>query len=200
MTGSENAFPTPPDEFQTLELLGRIQDGNQTAWEDLYKQYHDELLFVVRMNLGHKLRSALESEDVLQSVALEAFKALPKFEHRGSGSLRHFLHRLILNKIRDRADTFGARKRSGAVPLSDTLIGKLAGGNAAPAYHDGERFEKLEQGLGTLPEDMRQVLLLRKVDGLSSKEAAVAMGRSDAAVRKLYSRALARLTLLMGED
>ncbi len=195
-----DTLPHSLEEGRTLALLERIQVGDGEAWNELYRTYHDELLFIVRMNLGHRLRSVLESEDVLQSVALEAFKALPGFEHRGKGSLRHFLHRLVLNKIRDRADTFKAGKRSGAVPLTDTLLGALNGGSEEPVYHDGQRFERLERCLHRMDEEMRQVLLLRKVEDLPSREVARIMDRTDAAVRKLYSRALARLTVMMSEE
>ena len=68
----------------------------------------------------------------------------------------------------------------------------------APQYRDSERFERLERGIEGLPNDMREVILLRKVEGLPSKEVARILGRSDDAVRKLYSRSLARLTTLMG--
>jgi RNA polymerase sigma-70 factor (ECF subfamily) len=190
-------FPTPPDEQFTLELLGQIREGDQEAWDRLYRRYHDELLFAVRARLGGRLRSYLESEDVLQSVALEAFVALPNFEHRGQGSLRHFLHRLILNKIRDRADYFGAQKRSGSVPLTDQLEENLPTGQDEPQYLDGDKYDRLEQGLQKLPEDLRTVVILRKVEGLSSKEAATEMGKSDVATRKLYSRAMAKLAALM---
>ena len=44
---------------------------------------------------------------------------------------------------------------------------------------------------------MHEMLLLRKVDGLSSKEAAQRTGRTDAAARQLYSRALARLSQIL---
>ncbi len=189
-------FPTPPSEASTLELVERIRGEDPSAFDDLYRLYHDELLFTIRVNLGERLRAALETEDVLQSVALEAFRALPRFEYRGSGSLRAFLKRMVLNKIRDRADTFSAQKRSGAVPLTDTLAEGL-GTAPEPRYHDAERFERLERGLGALPADMHEMLLLRKVDGLSSKEAAQRTGRTDAAARQLYSRALARLSQIL---
>lgn len=188
------SLPTPDE---TLHLVKRIQDGDRVAWDDLYRRYHDELLFMVRMNLGERLRSALESEDVLQSVALDAFKALEGFESRGKGSLRHFLNKMVLNKIRDRADHFGAQKRSGAVPLTDTMLGGL-GTDAAPQYHDADRFARLERALKQLPDEMRRVILLRKIDDLPSKDVAERMDLSDAAVRKLYSRAMAKLTMLMG--
>ncbi len=195
--GPDKAFPEVPGEAATLELLGRIRDGQQDAWEDLYRRYHDDLLFAVRAHLGRRLRSALESEDVLQSVVIDAFKALPHFEQRHPGGLRAYLHKMVVNKIRDRADHFGAQKRAGTVPLTDSLA-EHAAAPGEPTYLAGERFERLERCLGALPDDMARVLILRKVDGLSSRETAQTLGKSDDATRKLYSRALARLTMVMG--
>jgi RNA polymerase sigma-70 factor (ECF subfamily) len=190
-------FPTPPDERETLDLLGRIRAGEDQAWSDLYARYRDEMLFTIRANLGARLRGALQSEDVLQSVALEAFLAVPRFEDRGAGSLRAFLNRLLIHKIRDRARHFGAAKRRGAVPLSEAMAEDVARDDAAaPAYHD-ERYAELERGLSRLPDEMREVVVLRKIDGLSSKEAAERLGKSDAATRKLFSRAMAKLSLWM---
>ncbi len=191
-------FPSPPDEQATLTILGRIRAGEDEAWEDLYRRYHDQLLLTIRASLGRKLRGHLQSEDVFQSVALEALHALEGFEYRGPGSLRHFLNRLAVNKIRDRADFFGAAKRAGDTPLTDTVMKAVSADE--PAYFDGERYERLERCLERLPEEMREILLLRKVDGLPSKEVATLLGKSDEAVRKVYSRALAKLTVMMGED
>ena len=196
MTG----FPNAPDEPRTIELLDRLHDGDEQAWTELYGLYHDELLFTIRMNLGTRLRAALESEDVLQSAALEAFKALPRFEHRGEGSLRAFMHRLVLNKIRDRADTYSAKKRSGAVPLTDSMEARIPSPEGEPTYRDSERFVRLERCMERLPPEMRQIVLLRKVEGLSGKEAAERMNRSEVAGRKAYSRAMARLALMMSDS
>jgi DNA-directed RNA polymerase specialized sigma24 family protein len=44
---------------------------------------------------------------------------------------------------------------------------------------------------------MREVILLHRIDGLPSKDVAARTGRSDAAVRKLYSRALQRLRVTL---
>ena len=187
-----------PYEGVTVDLLARIREGDDAAWEALYRRYHDDLLFAVRAHLGPAMRAKLESEDVLQSVAIQALKALPSFEPRGPGSLRHYLHRMIVNKIRDRADFHAAAKRGGGVRLATTELQRVP--DAAPDYQDGDRFVKLERALRLLPPEMERVLVLRKVDGLSSKEAADVLGKSDAAVRKLYSRAVARLGALMKEE
>ncbi len=194
---SRMALPDTPNDARTLELLARVRDGDGEAWERLYRLYHDELLFSIRQKLGPRLRSVLQSEDVLQSVALAAFRDLPRFEHRGAGSLRAFLHTLVLNKIRDRADYFGAQKRSAPTVPWTASVDEGAGADREPHYHDSERFERLERCLAALPESMREAILLRRFEGLSNVEAAQQLGKTEQATRKLYSRAVARLTVLM---
>ncbi|MBI5850758.1 MAG: sigma-70 family RNA polymerase sigma factor [Planctomycetes bacterium] len=190
------ALPDGPPDTKTLELLARLHEDDTAAWGELYGLYRDELLLAIRLNLGERLRSCLESEDVLQSAALEAFRALPRFEYRGKGSLRAYLHRVVLNTIRDRADYFTARRRQRSVPLTDSIADGLA--TDEPRYRDAPRYERLEKAMTTLPEEMRTVIVLRRIHGLSSKEAAERMGRSDDATRKLYSRAMARLAMALG--
>lgn len=193
-----SGFPEPPPESASLDLVARIQEGDDTAWEELYRRYHDQLLLVVRTRLGSKLRARLTSEDIFQSVVADAVKALRRFEYRGPGSLERFLRTMVLNKIRDRADTFGAQKRSGEVPAGDAFLERVPAPDSGAGYFEAETYERLERELERLPEDMREVLVLRRIEGLSSQEAARRLGKSDAAVRKAYSRALARLATRMG--
>ena len=199
MTTDPAGFPEVPGDEATLELVRRLRGGEEEAWRELYRRYHDDLLFAVRLHLGPALRGALESEDILQSVALDTLRALPAYEHRQPGGLRAWLHLRVVNKIRDRAAHFGAQKRAGGVPLGQEHESRLAAQDE-PTYLAGERFVKLESCMRRLPPEMARVLLLRKVDGLTSKEAAAVLKKSDEATRKLYSRALARLTLLMNES
>lgn len=183
-----------PGEGETLDLLGRAKGGEEGAWDELFRRYHDPLLLAVRLRMGEELRAHLESEDIFQSVALESLRALERFEYRGPGSLNRFLRTLVANKIRDRVDTFRAGKRAGTVPLGDREIE-----NPGPGYFDPEVYERLERALKGLSAEQREVVLLRRVEGLSSREVAARLGKSDAAVRKAYSRALARLSLQMRE-
>jgi len=176
-----------------MDLVRRIQGGDPAAWNELYERYHDQLLLTVRMRMGPSLRRYLQSEDIFQSVALEAFQSLGRFEYRGEGSLDRFLRTLVLNKLRDRADTFAADKRSGAVPLDGEVLSKAAG----PSYRDAERYERLERALNALPAEQRELIVLRKLEGLTSRETAAQLGQSDDATRKAFSRAMARLTTLL---
>lgn len=186
------------DDALSLELVARIQGGDASAWERLYRRYHDPLLLAIRARLGSRLRARLESEDVLQSVVKDALDDLARFEPRGPGSLRHYLHVCVLNKIRAKAEHFGAAKRDGGVALTDSVAGGIPAPDDEPlAYLDGERYGRLEQALAALPEDAREVVILRTIEGLTNSEAARALGKSDEAASKAYNRALARLGSLV---
>ena len=56
----------------------------------------------------------------------------------------------------------------------------------------------LADALGQLPDDYREVLILRHLEGLSFPEVARRMGRTVDSVKKLWARALARLRQLLG--
>ena len=189
-------LPTPPDASETVELVGRLHSGQEGAWHDLYRRYRDEMLLTVRLGMGRQLRESLQSEDVLQSAVLAAFQAMPRYQHEHSGGLRAFLHKLVRHKLIDHARTLRAKKRTGTTPLTESQMGQLAQPEA-PTYSD-PRYEAIERALNEMPEDMRAVIRLRRFEGLSSQEAAARMQKSDDVVRKLYSRALARLTLMIG--
>jgi RNA polymerase sigma-70 factor (ECF subfamily) len=178
-----------------MDLLQRIRQGDHAAWNELYLRYHDQLLLSVRMRLGPGLRRYLESEDIFQSVALEAFRSLGRFEYRGEGSLERYLRTLVVNKIRDRADLFAAQKRADTLDLDETLAESLPA--PGPSYHDAGRYERLERALNALPAEQREVIVLRKLEGLSSQEVAARLGIGDDAARKAFSRAMARLTTLL---
>lgn len=186
-----------PDE-NSIDLVRRIQGGDTRAWEALYLRYRDRLLFSIRCRLGPALRARLESEDILHSVFKDALSDLHRFEPRNPQSLHRYLHTCVLNKIRSKADYFAAKKRAGEVRLSDSLIERIPNPSGAePRYSDHERFDRLERAMQRLPDDMREIILLRKVEELPNLEAARIVGKSPEATSKLYNRALARLAVWM---
>jgi RNA polymerase sigma-70 factor (ECF subfamily) len=196
----DSAENLPHEDDLSLDIVRRIQAGDDSGWEDLYLTYRDSLLFSIRCRLGARLRAHVASEDILHSVVKDALGELQRFEHRGPGALRHYLHACVLNKIRNKAAYHDALKRGGAVPLSDSLAARIPSARAgALVYRDAERYERLEAGLARLPEPMREVVLLRLVEGLSNAEAAVVLGKSVEATSKSFHRALARLGSLVGE-
>jgi RNA polymerase sigma-70 factor (ECF subfamily) len=185
----------PPEEplDLSLELVRRIQHGDRDAFGALYLRYRDGLLLAIRGRLGRNLRAWVQSEDVLHSVVKDALVDLERFEPRGPGSLLHWLHVCALNKSRAKAEHYGADKRAGEERLPDSVLAALPGGSAELGYLDGARYERLERGLAQLPDAMREIVLLRSVEGLGNEEAAAVLGTTPGAASKLYNRALVRL-------
>ncbi len=193
--------PVVPDASEnretSLDLVRRIQSGDSAAWEPLYRRYRDQLILFIRFRLGPGLRSRLESEDILHSVFRDALSDLNRFEPIHPDSLNRYLHACVLNKIRSKADYYGAMKRQGEVPLTDSVLEGFGAPAGAVTYTDRARYESLERALERLPDAMREVVLLRRIEELSNQEAAAAMGKTPEAASKLYNRALARLALTL---
>ncbi len=181
----------------SIELLARIQNGDQQAWDDLYLRYRDRLLFSIRCRLGPELRNRLQSEDVLHSVVREALTDLQRFEPQDEHALGRYLNVCVLNKIKKKGNFYSAQRRAGDVPLSDTLMQRLPG-VGPDRYIDHVRYEALERAIENLPEAMREVVVLRSVHGLSNREAAVEIGKTPEATSKIYQRAVARLGVALG--
>ncbi|MEO6594508.1 MAG: sigma-70 family RNA polymerase sigma factor [Planctomycetota bacterium] len=191
------SLPTPPDETGSLVLLRRLRDGAKGAFDELYRRHHDELLLAVRAGMGPRLRAAMQSEDVLQSVAMEAFAVLQRSDEPPAGGFTALLRRMVRHRLVDRARALRRRKRTGSVPLTDSVAQGL--GTPVPPRYADPRYQRLERALLALPVELRDVIRMRRFDGLSSQDVAARTGRSDDAVRKVFSRAMARLTVLLRE-
>jgi RNA polymerase sigma-70 factor (ECF subfamily) len=76
----------------------------------------------------------------------------------------------------------------------------LVAQQSSPSQQATRREESmlLAAALGELPEDYREVLVLRHLEGLTFPEVARRMGRSLDSVEKLWLRALARLRQVLG--
>jgi len=71
---------------------------------------------------------------------------------------------------------------------------------ASKAFSRNQREMKLMTALEQLPEDQREALRLRYVEGLQSKEIAERIGKSDGAVRVMLSRSLSKLQEILGPE
>jgi len=131
-------------------------------------------------------------------VGAAEFDAVPRvgpLAEPPAGGFTALLRGLVRHRLVDRARALGRQKRAGSVPLTDTVAEGL-GGDVPPTYGD-PRYAQLEKALLALPTDLRDIIRMRRFESLSSQEVAQRTGRSDDAVRKLFSRAMAKLTLLL---
>jgi RNA polymerase sigma-70 factor, ECF subfamily len=83
-------------------------------------------------------------------------------------------------------------------PLDDDVDPAAPGADPATIMDRAEDRHRVLRAVGALAEDRRQVILLRFVDGLSTREISEVLERSPGAVRVLQHRALRDLAELLG--
>jgi RNA polymerase sigma-70 factor, ECF subfamily len=192
----------PPTGGPTDDLVREAIAGRPDALDALYARAAPRVLAYVRVRMGRSLRSRLDSRDILQATLLKSFQRFGEFQGSGAPALMAWLARIAEREILDRADYHQRARRSS---LRETPIEGQNGLEArvtsvlSRMIRD-ERAEKLATAMESLSDAHREIILLRKFQGLSFKEIAARLEKSDDACRMLLARALTSLTLrLAGE-
>ena len=188
---------------QTTLLLLQVRDGSDEALNLLFERYAPRLLGLIRLRLGQKLRSRLESRDILNTVLLKAFQRIDQLDAANARSLMAWLASIAENEIRDQAEFHGRQRRDAAcaVPLvrgDERLAARLRSQTSRLVLR--EQLQSLERALERLEEPHREVILLRKFEELSFAEIGRRMDRKPDACRMLLVRAMTALTLQMRDE
>lgn len=164
-----------------------------------------QLLGYIQNNLGPALRRKLEPDDILQEVVVSALGTPSQFEVAGRDPFK-LLCQIAEQRIIDaHRHHVGAQKRSADREVSierpagaeqgfgfiDLLVASLT--SPSQAFSRDQREFRLQIAIASLPEEQREALRLRYIDGLPTREVAERLGKTDGAIRVLLSRTLTRL-------
>ncbi|MFH2003011.1 MAG: hypothetical protein ABIK28_25315, partial [Planctomycetota bacterium] len=100
----------PLSEIETL--VRRAQAGDHEAILALYILYEDQIIAEIRQKMGLRLRSQMESMDLMQSFWGDVLGDLRDFEYQGPDSFTRWLNTCLRNKIRDKVRYYKAGKRN----------------------------------------------------------------------------------------
>lgn len=186
----------------TFDLIKRFREGDQAAVNQLFTKYRPRLAVLVRYKLSERLRQSVEVDDILQDVFLDASKDIGSFVYRSPGSFMKWLSRIADHVIVDEARSEARQKRHAAEMVRFRSASNPGGPEPADSTTPSrilmqkESADRLLARLDALPPDYRNVILMAKVEGLSSAEMAKRLGRRREAVAVLLHRALQRLRAL----
>lgn len=205
-----------PSEFETDEtgrLVARAKGGEAEALNELFKRYHRLMVEIARRKLGSRLRLKEEPDDLAQTTFREATRDFGNYQYRGEGSLVRWLVQILQNKIRDRAEFYGATKRDlsrerameststqdfEAMPTLEPESRDLS---VTMRVQRDENYEHLHKALAELTPEHRQAIALVFFQGLQLREAGEAMGgKSEDAVRMMLKRAEGKLGEILGRS
>ena len=175
-----------------MQLVRRTVAGDQRAYELLVIKYQRRIeRLIARMVRDHDL-----VQDIAQETFLRAYRALPQF--RGEAQFYTWLYRIAVNTAKkalldmkrnpvvtesalQASDDEDETSRPGNEPINEeTPETVLAAQEIAAAVN---------AAMDALPEDLRQAVTLREIEGLSYEEIAQAMDCPIGTVRSRIFRA-----------
>lgn len=188
------------------DLVRRARDGSQEALAAIFERHGAAVRGYIEKRLPAELRRKIAPEDVLQETWMVAAERLTEFEDRGEGALKAWLLRIADLKARESIRAFlGTRKRAEVREISrhgrpDTAAFVAAGPSPSEVAQGNELREAASRAMAALPEDYRDILRLVQSEGLTLRDAALRMGRTHDAAKKLYGRALRKFAEMLGRS
>jgi RNA polymerase sigma-70 factor (ECF subfamily) len=191
------------------QLLNQAKAGEAPALGRLLELYRAYLLVLARVQIGRRLQGKVDASDVVQEAFLGAYRDFPQFRGTTSkeflGWLRQILASLLANLVRhyqgtQRRDVRLERQLAIELDQSSQAMDRgLIMAQSSPSQQAIRREQSvlLAEALGRLPEEWRELLILRHLEGLSFPEVARRLCRTVDSVKKQWPRALACLRRLM---
>jgi len=160
------------DDRLVSQAISRAKDGDIGALHFLYARYADDVLGYVKSFV----RDHHEAEDITQNVFAKLMKAIRKYEPR-EVPFTAWILRVARNAALDHL-----RSRR-AVPTDE--ISTSDEGHEQIGF---DRSQSLREALDRLPEEQREVLILRHISGLSPSEIATVLDKTEGSIHGLHHR------------
>ena len=181
--------PVNPDRAIDQKLVEKAQKGDKKAFGILVEKYNKKLTRL----LSRMVRDQSEIEDIVQDSFIKAYRAINNF--RGDSAFYTWLYRIGINTAKNHLVSLGRRPKA----MNNVEIEDIEN------FDDGHEMRSLEtpetsmmtneivvtvnQAIEFLPDDLRQAISLREMDGLSYEEIAEVMNCPIGTVRSRIFRA-----------
>lgn len=183
-------------------LLAGLQAGDEQAFETLVRLYGGRMLAVAR----RFVRNGDDAQDIVQSAYLNAFRSVGQFE--GQCLVGTWLHRIVVNTA---LMQLRSRRRKPETSMDDLLPAFLEDGHHVEQFSDwcapaDELLQRAEQRaqvracIDQLPDNYREVLILRDIEELSTEESARMLSTTPTAVKVRLHRARQALSTLLRRE
>ena len=170
-------------------LVERAQAGDKQAFDKLVQKYQRKLSRL----LSRFIRDHAEVEDVAQEAFIKAYRALPSF--RGESAFYTWLYRIGINTAKNYLVAKGRR----APTSTDFDADEAEVFDDADHLRDINTPERMLQSkqightvnaaMEALPDELRQAIILREIEGLSYEDIALEMKCPIGTVRSRIFRA-----------
>jgi RNA polymerase sigma-70 factor (ECF subfamily) len=170
------------------DLARRVSDGDSEAFQTLYESHLDTIYRYVYYKVGN----GQLAEDLTQHIFMKAWEAINRYQWREL-PFQHWLLRLARNTV---IDHYRSTK-----PANASLLDPIGDGvDPEEELAQSEMIQTLQQAVRQLPDEQREVIVLRFIEQMPHADVALHLGKSAATVRVIQHRALQALRRLLEQD
>jgi RNA polymerase sigma-70 factor (ECF subfamily) len=176
------------------QLLSQARQGNADALGTLLHGYRPYVRVLIRGARSIHLQTRLDDSDLVQTALLEAVRGFSHFRGQSPAEFTAWLRQITLRTM-----THSLREHAGSacrdVHREQGLAIEPIDASPTPAeaLAQADLAARMASALARLPDDMQSVLLGRHAEDVSYAILAERLGKSEGAVRVLYTRAIRRL-------
>ena len=169
-------------------LVERAKKGDRRAFDLLVLKYQHKIAKLIM----RYVRDPAEALDVSQEAFIKAYRALPKF--RGDSAFYTWLYRIAINTAKNHLVAMKRRPVDFEVDLQDPeayeINARLQDVDTPDRIAQREELRRtVEEAIAALPDELREAIVLREIEGLSYEEIARAMDCPVGTVRSRIFRA-----------
>jgi RNA polymerase sigma-70 factor (ECF subfamily) len=204
---TDSRSESPPD---VVALIEQARLGDEAARERLFHLSRNYVHVCARAQVESWLRTRVDSSDLVQQTLLDVHRAFDGFRGTTEAEwmvwVRQVLRRNAIDYVRRYRGTAKRQQRrevrlDGHGPDGDHHIDpRDPAASPSEVVMRRERELEVAEAVSRLPDDYREVIMLRNLQRLPFDEVALRMGRSRPAVQMLWTRALRKLRDVLKDD
>lgn len=187
------------------ELVKAAREGSEEALGEIITRLQSYLLLIANGQIHDKLQAKFGASDIVQNSLLAAHAGIDEFNGTTEAEMRAWLKTIVLHNFIDEKRRY-ANTQSRSLQLEqplETMATPLSTGGSetgSKVMRRNEELQRLTQALHRLPPRQQRVVEGRRRFGYSYQQIADQLGISEAAARKLWSRAIKRLKEYLAEE
>ena len=194
---------------QLADWLSLAQQGDDSARNRLFEACRSFVALTARVQLHRRLQSKVDPSDLVQQSMLEAHHGFHNFKGGTPEEWLAWLKQIVQHNVLDADKHYRGTERRDLRrerPISNPELSHADWSPADPGPSPSQVLSKAERELQvavaieSLPDDYRQVVLLRNLERLSFDEVAARMNRSRGACQMLWMRAIEQLRSQLNQD
>ena len=177
------------------DLVALALAGQQSAYGELMRRHREAVFRLARSHAG----DATEALDITQETFIAAFAALARYD--GARPFRLWIARITINKCHDWARRRSVRRFfTFARPIEEAGVVADFGQTPEEAAHSQAELARINNAIAALPGNLKDVLVLRAIEGMSQADAAQTLGISEKAVETRLYRARNKLSEMLRDE